>query len=102
MPASDADRFSVSNGRRAQGEKGRVRCELRTPRTRRWCVLWVLGVAGVVPAGCVAVLTLCGGAGAQFGGFGGDGNPFGVNFNFGDFPQRYGLRGHRGHCDAAA
>ncbi|KAF1322245.1 Ubiquitin fusion degradation protein, partial [Globisporangium splendens] len=23
-----------------------------------------------------------------FGGFGGDGNPFGVNFNFGDFPER--------------
>jgi hypothetical protein len=24
----------------------------------------------------------------QFGGFGGDGNPFGVNFNFGNFPER--------------
>ncbi|KAG1691229.1 hypothetical protein DVH05_027091 [Phytophthora capsici] len=25
----------------------------------------------------------------MFGGFGGDGNPFGVQFNFGDFPQRF-------------
>uniref|UniRef100_K3WUF5 Ubiquitin fusion degradation protein n=1 Tax=Globisporangium ultimum (strain ATCC 200006 / CBS 805.95 / DAOM BR144) TaxID=431595 RepID=K3WUF5_GLOUD len=25
----------------------------------------------------------------HFGGFGGDGNPFGVNFNFGNFPERF-------------
>ncbi|CAI5732687.1 unnamed protein product [Peronospora destructor] len=82
----------VERNRIGLTEKGRQGALLPKQFTTKFCI-WYSVAPGIFTSDLRRAVTwhlkLAAFKPSNFGGFGGDGNPFNVQFNFGDFPQRF-------------